>query len=608
MATYIQGQTDYISQIQPTKPNLAFDAQVLQTSQSKYDANHKKVSDLYGSLLNSAMTRSSNLQARDEFFKTINDDIKRMGSMDFSLDQNVQAAAGVFQSIYTNNNIVKDMVWTKNFNEESQRGESFKNCIDETKCGGQWWEEGDRYMAYKKKAFSDATADQALAMDDVKYVPYKSVMKESIKLATAAGLNVEMDKIDGNYKVTTKNGILIKTPLTALFSETIGKDPAFSNMYTAKAYVNRNDWAASKVNMGEYNTMDEAHLGYLKTVDKENQAKLDKASNDLNIDLHTIDQNIKNYETDFKAGKFKQGSDKWNEYVDVKNLQASALQAKSYTDQIQQVSLLKNKHMAIESMSSNIDNQNAWSYMNEDINKAVEALQWKDAKQTMDLDKLAEIRINHQNAMAINSQKQKYEIINEANKAQNAIDLEREKKLLGSSTYKAGAPTGAEVAAYNEKQAAAQEFDAEKENKVFQETKKITGSPNIPTAALVAQWEADPTNVDNKANLKAYEQAKAKVYAENVKAYVEANTAAVNADEYPIYWNQITPSMLESYEASLGGTKEKAYNSILNEIAAKRGIDLETVKNYAGEDFPVNKTQSIYQQLDNYVVSKEKAK
>ena len=608
MATYIAGQTDYISQIQPTKPNLAFDAQVLQTSQSKYDANHKKVSDLYGSLLNSAMTRSSNLQARDEFFKTINDDIKRMGSMDFSLDQNVQAAAGVFQSIYTNNNIVKDMVWTKNFNEESQRGESFKNCLDETKCGGQWWEEGDRYMAYKKKAFADATADQALAMDDVKYVPYKSVMKESIKLATAAGLNVEMDKIDGNYKVTTKNGILIKTPLTALFSETIGKDPAFSNMYTAKAYVNRNDWAASKVNMGEFNTMDEAHLGYLKTVDKENQAKLDKASQDLNIDLHTIDQNIKNYEADLKAGKFKQGSDKWNKYVDAKNLQNSALQAKSYTDQIQQVSLLKNKHMAIESMSSNIDNQNAWSYMNEDINKAVEALQWKDAKQTMDLDKLAEIRINHQNDMAINAQKQKYEIINEANKAQNAIDLEREKKALGSSAYNESPPTTAEISAYNTKEADAQTFDAEKESKILAKTKELADLGEIPTAETVAQWEANPDVSAYKYNLKKYKEAQAQIQAEHVKAYTEANDAAVAANQPPKYVNQITPSMLDAYDSHLGGTRDIIYKSIREQLSRNLNITEQAVLDYMDAIPNVSKTTSIYDQMHDYIDKEETKK
>ena len=61
MATYLQGQQDYVTQIQPTKPNLQFDAQMLGNLQNKYDAGHKKVSELYGSLLNSAMTRTDNI-------------------------------------------------------------------------------------------------------------------------------------------------------------------------------------------------------------------------------------------------------------------------------------------------------------------------------------------------------------------------------------------------------------------------------------------------------------------------------------------------------------------------------------------------------------------
>ena len=237
MATYIQGQTDYISQIQPTEPNLAFDAQILQQKQAKYDANHKKVSDLYGSLLNSSLTRSDNIAARDEFFQIINDDIRRMGGLDFSLDQNVQAAAGVFQSIYENKNIVKDMVWTKNYNNETNRMESFKNCIDEEKCGGMYWEVGDKYMQYKRAEYKNASAGDALGMGDVTFVPYKSVMKEAIKLAKDAGLNIEYDKLssDGAYMVTTKNGEVLRSPLTALFNKTIGQNPQFAEMFKTKA-------------------------------------------------------------------------------------------------------------------------------------------------------------------------------------------------------------------------------------------------------------------------------------------------------------------------------------------------------------------------------------
>ena len=169
MATYLQGVSDYISQVQPTQPNLEFDAKILQVKQSQYDAGHKKVNDLYNSLLNSDLSRTDNIQARDEFFKMINTDIKKMSGMDFSLDENVTAATNVFKSVYADKNIVKDMVWTKNFNNQASRSEALKNCIDPKKCGGQWWETGDKYLQYKKQEFKNASSADAMNMEDVSY-------------------------------------------------------------------------------------------------------------------------------------------------------------------------------------------------------------------------------------------------------------------------------------------------------------------------------------------------------------------------------------------------------------------------------------------------------
>ena len=52
MATYIQGLTDYIPQIQPFKPDYNFLSNVLQTRQGKYDANYNQLSSVYTSLFN----------------------------------------------------------------------------------------------------------------------------------------------------------------------------------------------------------------------------------------------------------------------------------------------------------------------------------------------------------------------------------------------------------------------------------------------------------------------------------------------------------------------------------------------------------------------------
>ena len=71
MATYLSGQPTYLPSVQPFQPNLQLFAGSLQMKQTQYDSNRKKISDLYGSLLNSPMSRDSNIEARDEFFKSL---------------------------------------------------------------------------------------------------------------------------------------------------------------------------------------------------------------------------------------------------------------------------------------------------------------------------------------------------------------------------------------------------------------------------------------------------------------------------------------------------------------------------------------------------------
>ena len=133
MATYLQGITDYIPQVQPFAPDFNFYAKSLQFSQGKADAARKQLSNIYGSLLNSPLTREDNTESREKFFKTIDQDIQRMAGMDLSLQQNVLAAKGVFNQMLDNKGIVKDMVWTKQFQGQQKKSQSFKKC-NEYRC------------------------------------------------------------------------------------------------------------------------------------------------------------------------------------------------------------------------------------------------------------------------------------------------------------------------------------------------------------------------------------------------------------------------------------------------------------------------------------------
>jgi hypothetical protein len=594
MATYIQGQVDYISQLQPTEPNLAFDAQILQTKQAKYDANHKKVSDLYGSLLNASMTRTDNIQARDEFFKIINDDIRRMGGLDFSLDQNVQAAASVFQSIYTNDQIVKDMVWTKNYNNEVNRMEGFKNCLDETKCGGLYWEEGEKYMQYKRMEFKNATANQALGMGDVQFTPYKNVMKEAIQIAKDAGLNIEIDELsaDGNYIVTTKNGMKLKSPLTALFNKTIGQNPQYAEMFKTKAYVDRNDWAYGKVSMGEYKDMNEAQLGYLREVNRQNQKKLEDQADALNVDIGNLDQKTRELEEEFTNGRFVEGSEKYNQLVELKELQQGAKNAKAYLDQVNSVS--STNYAAIEALTDNIDNQNAYSYFNDEIQDAAQTLAFKDYKVSMKADEFAVMKTENKYKMQQMAAQHSYDMAEEEQKQNNRLELEDHKKAIGHSSY-----TGEKEKdllnksnTYINSKKKAEAFDPELEAR-----KEMAKSNN----GLMPSVQDVKTYTGQKK--KDYEEFLAKAKSDQALLQREANKAAVAYNKIPKNREVMTASDIAEYDKKFDFDYESnwlanTFDIMKREYKAKHKKELSEDR-FNGALADIDETQPVLQQLRN---------
>jgi hypothetical protein len=261
MATYLQGVTPYIPQIQPFTPDLTLYSGVLQFKQSRQDAAREQLSNMYGSLLNSPLTRDDNMATRDQFFKTIDQDIKKMANMDLSKRQNVGAAMGVFSQMLDNQYLVKDMVWTRKLQNELRRGEGFRNCINPEECGGSYWDGGIKYLQYKAEEFKNATRDESMAFGNVRYIPQQNVTKKAMALAKEAGLNISIDQLQGGYITTTKNGPMLVGPLQNLFMGSLGNDPAVTDYYKTKAYVDRKDWVTS--NAPQYGSVEAAEQAYV---------------------------------------------------------------------------------------------------------------------------------------------------------------------------------------------------------------------------------------------------------------------------------------------------------------------------------------------------------
>lgn len=247
MATYIQGVTDYIPQLQPFQPDYNFLGNVLQARQSKYDAAHKQLNKMYGTLLYSPMLRDDNIQQRDQFFKMIDQDIKKMSGMDLSLQQNADAAGSVFKSLYDNKNIVKDMTYTKQYRDQVQSAENYRNCLNQDDCGGSYWEPGVNYLHYKAEEFKNASPDEAMSMQAPSYVPFINVTEKAMKYVeelkkNGFGVTSVGWSPDGRYIVTTKDGKNLEVPLRDLLRNQYGSDPKIQDMYQVMAYVQRKNY------------------------------------------------------------------------------------------------------------------------------------------------------------------------------------------------------------------------------------------------------------------------------------------------------------------------------------------------------------------------------
>jgi hypothetical protein len=430
MATYQPGVTDYISQIQPTEPNLAFDAQILQTKQTKFDANHQKISELYGSILNSSMSRNENIAARDQFVKNINTDIVKMAGMDFSLDENVDAAANVFQAIYNNNHIVKDMVWTKNFQNEKSRGEALRNCVDPDKCGGQAWDQGDQYMEYKLKEFKDASNDESLGFENVEYIPYTNMMDKAMKYAKDNKLEISSDQLIGNYMVTTKNGPQAYGPLAELFTNLYANDPKLLKQYEAQAYVTRKNNVGSI--MSETGLDENAATSeYYRRQGTVQQEKINSILEQSNADEEYISGRISALEEKIKAGKVAKDSNLAKEYNALQQLLPGAQQASQYIKLAKMTAEKANDNTYIRNMASQLDSRDAAIFMHEDITGAAKSIADNTMTQKKEADEFAKLSVKHQYDVMMEGIKQSNRVALESHKASLKTD---ESNPFGTST------------------------------------------------------------------------------------------------------------------------------------------------------------------------------
>lgn len=438
MATYLSGVTPYIPQIQPFAPDLNFYSGVLDFKQSKTDQGRDQLSTMYGSLLNAPMMRDDNIASRDAFFKTIDQDIKKMSTMDLSKAANVQAASGIFEQMLDNKGIVKDMVWTKNFQKQQGKSESFKNCIDIEKCGGAWWEGGDKALQYKADEFRKATKQDALNFGNANYTPYQDVTKKAMALAKEAGLSISVDQLQGGYITTTKNGPMLVGPLQNLFMGSLGNDPKITEYYKTKAYVDRKEWVYG--NEAQYGSTEAAEQAYINEMTPVLDQMFSKSKADIENQVETTSRIKKDVAKKIASDGAMPGSTIAKVYNDLNN------QEGGYSSSLAVVEDASNNVNAIAENNNPkytaeyIDRAMASFGLGQDINAAANTLAYKDYEFKMKEDPYSMEAYRQKNRMILADQRHKNKL--ELTKYKFDLDQYAEQLVAtGGEIYNVGTPT-----------------------------------------------------------------------------------------------------------------------------------------------------------------------
>lgn len=262
MAIYLPGVKDYVPQLEVFTPDYKFMSDVLQTRQDRYTSNYKQLNNLYGKVVYADLSRQNNKDARDQYANKLSPKLQQISGLDLSLQENVDAAEGLFRPFYDNDDIVKDLVHTKAFRDEQQLADYYHNS-PVAEIREKYWDTGVKGMQYQMEEFVNASPDEALKMPLPRYVPDADFIERArAALANFGGEGKPMamkDFVftpDGRWIIEMENGSLLtdqpyikadgttgfRNPAKEFILNTLIDDPLVKDAYRVKAYVKAKDY------------------------------------------------------------------------------------------------------------------------------------------------------------------------------------------------------------------------------------------------------------------------------------------------------------------------------------------------------------------------------
>ena len=458
MSTYVPGVETYLPDIKPFTPDYKFLSSVLQSRQDKYNRNWQATNDLYSKIVYAPLSREDNLDKREQYIEQIKPSIEKISGLDLSIQQNVDSAKAVFAPFYEDDLLVKDMLYTTNYQNEMAYANRLLDSPDEEQRG-KWWETGIKDLQYKMQDFQNASGDAALAMGMPRYVDdvnlyqmaekYLSELDPPLKITTPMNLFVGEGKnrrfnTDADFIITQTNGELVTGPALEMIKNRFIDDPAVQRAYYTQAFVKGRDFADEGVRTGEFSSIQEGQQAWAQqTIDligKQNDFLMQKTTKALQREAN----GVTNWETYAKNNGIIPGSqdekimrEQYNSYEATKAALASMQNIKDVSKTpIKDYNGTLQKAYQLILMNS----------IGSDLTKAARDFSMRDYNLDYKVNELKRDKVRHQRAKELVKYRSDLDL---ANKRKLAIEkgeiLDPRQKmlvdLLGQRKAKAGGPS-----------------------------------------------------------------------------------------------------------------------------------------------------------------------
>ena len=301
MATYLPNVNRYVSKTKAFTPDFKFLSDALDKRQDRYDTNYKQMNNLYGSVLHADLSREDNMGIRDEYVKNLAPRIQQISGMDLSLQQNVDAAKGVFTPFFEDNHMVRDIVFTKRYKGEVGKMNQFRKSDDED-TRTKFWQGGIDMLNFSMADFKKGTREDSMNVALPELVENVNLVKRGFDALKESGMNIQTVDIspDGNWIITQKNGVALTrrkshkdpvsgdwvyySPAQNFILETMMDDPLIHRYYDTKFYVEARKWW--EANADKHGGEENAKRVYLQDMIDKYKIKTDDEADRLSEELN----------------------------------------------------------------------------------------------------------------------------------------------------------------------------------------------------------------------------------------------------------------------------------------------------------------------------------